>query len=214
MSSKIELTSKADTGAEIRRFLIIFSPLVALLSVVLAVFYYTEVRTERNVIKAKEVHNVNLGIEIIAGNLNSIVSDLMILSEQQELQEILEGNDGDYERNLRHLADNFLSFSNRIGIYDGHDLADGSTSFPSLTIQNGLCYQLIIKPRHNADLDLNQKIDYGDFALIRLYWLLSGAGPSNRWNNLADIDRDTITNLNDLFFIGYDWLWTQDPNLM
>ena len=127
-----------------------------------------------------------------------------------------EGN-FDWKNLVIELYDNGVigSTANKIGTYDGHDLAAGSTSLPELTIQNGLCYQLIIKPRHNADLDLNQRIGLGDLkGLVGLYWLAPGAGPGNRWNNLTDIDRDTITNLNDFGFIEYDWLWEQDPNLM
>ena len=118
MNDRTETTSQADSRAAIRGFLIIFLPLLVLLSAVLAVFYYTEVRTETNVIKTREVRNVDLGMATIVGNLDSTVSDLMILSEQRELRGILEGDGADYERELRDVASNFLSFSKRKGIYD------------------------------------------------------------------------------------------------
>lgn len=104
--------------------------------------------------------------------------------------------------------------ANKIETYDGHDLADGTTSFQALTIQNGLCYQLLIKPRHYADLDFNQEINFKDFAYIGLFWKREDANSVNFWNDYSDIDRNTITDFNDLSYISSDWLWTQDPNLM
>lgn len=118
MNERIERTLQADLGATIRRFLIIFLPLMALVSIVLAVFYYTDVRAERNIIEAKEVHNIDLGMATIVGNLGSIVSDLLILSEQHELQRIIEGDEEERRSELRDLNNNLLSFSLRKGVYD------------------------------------------------------------------------------------------------
>lgn len=112
---------------------------------------------------------------------------------------------------------NISNPSNRIGIYDGHDWANGSVSLPTLTIQNGLCYQLLIRPRHMADLDFNQRIGFGDFSVVGLYWFNQDASSSNRWNKLSDIDRSGATDFNDLSHItgiAGDWLWVQDPNLI
>ncbi len=118
MSDRIGRTLQADLGATIRRFLIIFLPLVVLVSVVLAVFYYIDVRAERKIIEAKAVHNIDLGMATIVGNLGSIVSDLLILSEQHELQIIIEGDEEERRSGLRDLNNNLLSFSSRKGVYD------------------------------------------------------------------------------------------------
>lgn len=117
MNNRIERTLQADSGTTIRRFIIIFLPLVALVSIVLAVFYYSDVRTERNIIEAKEIHNMDLGMATIVGDLGSTVSDLLVLSEQHELQRVL-GYDGERRSELRDLSSNLLSFSLRKRVYD------------------------------------------------------------------------------------------------
>ncbi len=117
MNNRIERTLQADSGTTIRRFIIIFLPLVALVSIVLAVFYYGDVRTERNIIEAEEIHNMDLGMAIIVRDLGSTVSDLLVLSEQHELQRVL-GDDGERRSELRDLSSNFLSFSLRKRVYD------------------------------------------------------------------------------------------------
>lgn len=118
MTDRKESRPGVGRGATIRRFLIIFLPLLALVSIVLAVFYYADARTERNIIEAKEVHNMDLGMATIVGSLSSTVSDLLILSEQHELQRVFEGDEEDRRIELRDLNSDLLSFSLRKGIYD------------------------------------------------------------------------------------------------
>ena len=115
MNDKRETLSKVSPWAVAKRFLIIFLPLVALLGGILAVFYYTEVKNERNTIEAKAVHTVDMQVETIARDFKSIVSDLMFLSEQNELQGMLESGEAGQRRAL---AEEYLSFCARKGLYD------------------------------------------------------------------------------------------------
>ena len=99
----------------IKRFLTVFLPLSILMSGIALVFYYTDLGTERTILEANEKNNVNIQKKIITGNFTSVVSDLMILSEQHELQRILENS---RDHTIKDLADNFLTFSKRKGLYD------------------------------------------------------------------------------------------------
>ena len=77
--------------------------------------------------------------------------------------------------------------NNKMGVYDGHDLVNGSVSFPTLTITNGLSYQILTKPRHCADLTLNQKIDANDLSKIKQNWLRVDCNAANQWCDYANI---------------------------
>ena len=119
MNDRKERILRAGWGATIRRFLIMFLPLAALVGIVLTLFYYADVQSERKIIEAKEVHNVDLAMAIIVGDLSSIFSDLLILSEEHTLRRVLEAEDEqEYRAELRDLKNNFLSFSSRKEVYD------------------------------------------------------------------------------------------------
>ena len=119
MNDRKERTLRTDLRATIRRFLIIFLPLVALVGIALTLFYYADVRDARRTVEAQEIYRANLGMATIAGNLRWVGSDLLILAEQHELQRVLESeNEEERRTELRDLGNNFLSFSLRKGIYD------------------------------------------------------------------------------------------------
>lgn len=114
-SYKIETPLKVSSWSVIKRFLIIFLPLAALLAGILRVLYYTEVKNERNTVEDKSVHTVDIHMQIIASDLELIVSDLMFLSEQNELQRMFERPEAGHRRAL---AEEYLSFCARKGLYD------------------------------------------------------------------------------------------------
>jgi len=115
MNGKIETPSEVSLWNVVKRFLTIFLTLAALLSGTLALFYYTEVKNERNIIETKAVHTMDMQMEVVASEFKSIVSDLMFLSEQNELQGMLEGDEASHRRAL---AEEYLSYSKRKGLYD------------------------------------------------------------------------------------------------
>ncbi|WP_166482579.1 ATP-binding protein [Scytonema sp. UIC 10036] len=64
--------------------------------------------------KTSEIRKVKMQARVIVGNFNLVVSDLMVLSEQIELQEILAGAN----EQTSTLAEEFLSFSQHKKLYD------------------------------------------------------------------------------------------------
>ncbi|KYC43427.1 hypothetical protein WA1_11355 [Scytonema hofmannii PCC 7110] len=97
-----------------KKFLIVFLPLSALLALVLGGLYYGKIRAEKTAMKISEIRKVKMQAKVIVGNFNLVVSDLMVLSEQIELQEILEGA----KEQSSTLAEEFLSFSQHKKLYD------------------------------------------------------------------------------------------------
>jgi hypothetical protein len=45
--------------------------------------------------------------------------------------------------------------ANRLGVYDAKDLASKKIIFPTLSVTEGLSYQLVVKPRNYADFNLD-----------------------------------------------------------
>ena len=126
MGGKIEIPLKISLWTVLKRFLTIFLPLAALIGAITMVIYYIEARSERHIIETNEAHHIAMLPEPIISDFKSVVSDLIFLSEQHELQKILEGVEGlpvrpnrtqtgDYQKDL---ADNFLKFSKIKGLYD------------------------------------------------------------------------------------------------
>jgi len=126
MDGKIEIPLKVNLWSVVKRFLTIFLPLAALMGAIIMVVYYTEAKGEKTIIETNETHHIAVLPESIISDFRSVVSDLMFLSEQHELQRMFESIEslpvqvnltqiGDYQRDL---ADNFLKFSKRKRLYD------------------------------------------------------------------------------------------------
>ncbi len=115
MNKEIETPLKVSSGAVIKRFMATFLPLVLFLGTLLGIFYYVEVKTERDAIGAKAIHAVGMQTETVASNLKLIVCDLMFLSELNELQRMLETVETDQRKDL---SKEWLSFSTIKGLYD------------------------------------------------------------------------------------------------
>ncbi|WP_445631041.1 ATP-binding protein [Nostoc sp. DSM 114167] len=97
----------------IKNFLIVFLPLSALVGVVIATIYYQQVQTEQVLLKTNELRKVDLQTKVISGDFHSVVSDLMVISKQNELQRILEG-----VGRQQALSQEFLLFSGYKKLYD------------------------------------------------------------------------------------------------
>ncbi|OYE06725.1 ATP-binding protein [Nostoc sp. 'Peltigera membranacea cyanobiont' 232] len=98
----------------IRHFLTIFLPLSAFVGSVVGTIYYQQVQTEKVVLKTNELGKVDLQKKVISGDFHSTVSDLIVISKENELQKILEGVDGEKQALSREL----LSFSQYKKLYD------------------------------------------------------------------------------------------------
>jgi hypothetical protein len=103
--------------------------------------------------------------------------------------------------------------NNLIAFHDGYDLVAGSVSFSELNVSNGLSYQLLIKPRNYADLDLNGIVNWKDFSKFSLYWKTENHDANDVWADYADIDRNRAVDYNDLGIFSAEWLYdANDPN--
>ncbi|MFN6463290.1 MAG: ATP-binding protein [Nostoc sp. DedVER02] len=98
----------------IKNFLTVFLPLSALVGSVVGAIYYQQVQTEKVVLKTNELSKVDLQTKVISGDFHSVVSDLMVIAKQNELQRILEGVDGEQQA----LSREFLLFSRYKKLYD------------------------------------------------------------------------------------------------
>ncbi|WP_392481821.1 ATP-binding protein [Nostoc sp. C110] len=98
----------------IKHFLAVFLPLSAFVGSVVGTIYYQQVQTEKIVLKTNELDKVDLQTKVISADFHSVVSDLIVISKQNELQKILEGADEDKQA----LSREFLSFSQYKKLYD------------------------------------------------------------------------------------------------
>ncbi len=95
-----------------------------LASCIAILFYYTEaknVKEERRIFEISEIDNVKLQMEMIINDFNMIISDLMIQSKHREIQKILESDDIIHRKAI---AEDFLVFCDKRGIYDQMRLLD------------------------------------------------------------------------------------------
>jgi signal transduction histidine kinase len=99
----------------IKRFSAILFPLLALPGIFLLALYLTEIKNNRKAIEGVEYHKVELQRRTITNDFESIVSDLLFLSEQNDLQRLLES---DEPEDQKRLAGDYLKFSKRKGLYD------------------------------------------------------------------------------------------------
>ncbi|MBI9018447.1 MAG: cache domain-containing protein [Phycisphaerae bacterium] len=94
--------------------IIIFLPIAIFLCAVFGAFYRINVKAEHKIIESTEPKIVQLQRDAIASNLESIVSDLMVLSQHSELERFLDG----HKEVKDELADEFIVFSKEKKCYD------------------------------------------------------------------------------------------------
>lgn len=95
-------------------FLSIFIPSALFIAGLLVFVYVTESASEREIIKRTESSNVQMLKQIVAADLHTAVSDLLILASHSGLKSLLDGDKGQLEA----AANDFLTFSLRKGAYD------------------------------------------------------------------------------------------------
>jgi diguanylate cyclase (GGDEF)-like protein/PAS domain S-box-containing protein len=97
-------------------------PLALITGLVTFIVYSTEVRSTRVILEKQESNHIHQIKNTISHHFYMVVSDLMILVGQHELQRLLDGS----EMEKKDLAGNFLSFSLRKGLYDQIRFLDGT----------------------------------------------------------------------------------------
>ena len=98
-----------------RRFLIIFVPLALILTIIFALFYNTASNNHKELLKTQALDEAHSMAEAMKTQSQLVLSDLMFLSEQNELQQALDTAE---TINWEYLASEYLSFSVRKQIYD------------------------------------------------------------------------------------------------
>ncbi|MFN6529577.1 ATP-binding protein [Nostoc sp. ChiSLP03a] len=72
----------------IKNFLMVFLPLSVLAGSVVGTIYYQQEQTEKVILKINELRKVDLQTKVISADFHSVVSDLMVISKQNELQSL------------------------------------------------------------------------------------------------------------------------------
>ena len=98
-----------------RRFLVIFLPITFLIGIALLFIYRVDLKTARLMLDTDEAHTVKLHKKTIAGDFGSVISDLMFLSKNDEIEKLLDTSSA---RARRALEEDLLLFSFKKGIYD------------------------------------------------------------------------------------------------
>lgn len=91
MTEKSKAPQRVRSAAE-QAFLLFLSSAAAL-GVVVAACCHAQIRFDSGAIKAGENHNADVHKQTVENNLQSIVSDLLFLAEQNDLQELLDGGE-------------------------------------------------------------------------------------------------------------------------
>jgi hypothetical protein len=97
--------------------------------------------------------------------------------------------------------------ANKLGVYDAKDLVSKKTIFPTLSVTEGLSYQLVVKPRNYADFNLDNSVDIADLAILSEHWFSADPNETNTWEEYTDIDRDGTVGLSDLATFVSQWLF-------
>jgi diguanylate cyclase (GGDEF)-like protein len=103
------------TKMMLKSFMTTFLAVGAVLAVSGVVFFNMETKDYLEKIKLEEEKNLDLQRQIIAKSFETIFSDLIFLSKQNELMQLLKGNDSAYKKNINK---EYLEFSKRKKIYD------------------------------------------------------------------------------------------------
>lgn len=115
MTGKKQIFLEIFSWEIVKRFLLVFMPLFIIIIAVTAAAYRFEAKSRISIAKANENNLVSLLMQTIANDFQSVVSDLMILSENQELRAFLKNGRAVHQRKL---SEEFLLFSKRKGLYD------------------------------------------------------------------------------------------------
>jgi hypothetical protein len=104
--------------------------------------------------------------------------------------------------------------ANKLGVYDAKDLASKKIIFPTLSVTEGLSYQIVVKPRNYADFNLDNKVNIEDLGILSEHWLSPDPNETNTWEEYTDIDRDGTVGLEDLSIFVSQWMFDGgDPNI-
>lgn len=97
------------------QFIKLIFPWAASIFIVLVIYYYAEIDVERNRIETAEELNIGIGKKVVAQDLESIGTDLIVLSQNAGFVGL---HNSAISRNMPHLDKEFITFSNSKRLYD------------------------------------------------------------------------------------------------
>ncbi len=115
MNTEARKQSKTGFGLIVKYFLFIFLPAAALLGGFIAAVYYNAVSYQREIVESNEFHHLKMVPGLIAVDFKSVISDLIILSEDKLLKMLLESGEGVYKNAL---SEKFLIYCRAKRYYD------------------------------------------------------------------------------------------------
>lgn len=98
----------------LKRFCLLFLPLVAFISCLAILLYVEDIQDEKDALQINEARILKLQSEVVQHNLDSVIRDINLLSKQRELLLYIESTHADH-RNL--LANEWLFFARIKGNY-------------------------------------------------------------------------------------------------
>lgn len=111
----------ADTRRILKRFLLIFVPLVLTVTGITAIVYSTEVNENRAAVRETQRHAIALAVKSVRGQFTAVRSDILYLADQTLLKRWLNtGNPADRSA----LAEDYLDFVRHKDVYDQVRLID------------------------------------------------------------------------------------------
>ncbi|MBW1869007.1 MAG: response regulator [Deltaproteobacteria bacterium] len=117
--NNVEKPNPEESGDKLtgvmKRFCLIFLPLLVLASAITAGFLYQEKEVQRKILLSDQRRNVDLLRRITVNDIRSIILDLIYLSAHPKLHQMLENDDPDDRLRLSHI---FLDFCRTKALYD------------------------------------------------------------------------------------------------
>ena len=115
MNTEVSRQPKIGLGLIVKYFLFIFLPAAALLGGFIMAICYNAISHQREIVESNEIHHLKMLPELIAVDFKSIISDLIILSEDNLLKMLLENGEAVYKNAL---TEKFLIYSRAKRYYD------------------------------------------------------------------------------------------------
>jgi hypothetical protein len=107
--------TKVNKRVLIKKFIVTFLPIAVLLGSILFILYRAELSSKRTELEADQKINASQKLEAVASSFKSVVTDLLVLSKQHELLDLICDSEAVH---LKDLQNDYMLFSELKGIYD------------------------------------------------------------------------------------------------
>lgn len=108
---------RSDIFMHLKFFFLFFFPFTLIISSITFALYYSEIKSDKLITEAREKHTLSLLAQVVNNDFKTVLSDLMILSTQNELQAMLIRACG-ADAHRKALAQEYLHYAARKKMYD------------------------------------------------------------------------------------------------